>query len=43
MVECMLHVHVSGVIVQNFETKFFLRRGECKTQEILISGKIVKL
>ena len=33
MVECPLHMHVSDVIVQNFGTKFFLRRGECKTRE----------
>ena len=39
MVECMLHMHVSDVIVQNFGTKFVFRRGECKTREILISGK----
>ena len=25
-------------IVSNFGTKFLLRRGECKTQEITISG-----
>ena len=31
MVECKLHMHVSDVIVQNFETKFLLRRGEWKT------------
>ena len=32
------------VIVQNFETKFFLRRGECKTREnsnFLKKGKTV--
>ena len=33
MVEYTLHMHVSFVIVQNFGTKFFLRRGECKTRE----------
>ena len=33
MVEYTLHMHVSVVIVQNFGTKFFLRRGECKTRE----------
>ena len=33
MVECTLNVHVSDVIVQNFGTKFLLRRGECKTRE----------
>ena len=27
------------MIVQNFRTKFLLRRGECKTREILIFGK----
>ena len=27
------------MIVQNFGTKFLLRRGECKTREIPISGK----
>ena len=27
------------VIVLNFETKFLLRRGECKTREIPISEK----
>ena len=39
MVECMLHMHLSNVIVQNFRTKCLLRRGECKTCEISISGK----
>ena len=37
---CMLFV----VIVYNFETKFFLRRGECKTREnsnFLKNGKMV--
>ena len=33
MVECTLHMHVSDVIVQNFVTKFFLRRRDCKTRE----------
>ena len=33
MVLCTLHMHVSVVIVQNFGTKFLLRRGECKTRE----------
>ena len=33
MVEYTLHMHVSVVIVQNFGTKFFLRRGECKTRK----------
>ena len=42
MVECMLHMHVSDAIVQNFRTKFFLRKGECKTREILIYGKMAK-
>ena len=27
MVECMLHMHVSDVIVQNFRTKFLLKEG----------------
>ena len=27
------------VVVQNFGTKFLLRRGECKTREIPIFGK----
>ena len=39
-------MHVSVLIVQNFETKFLLRRGECKTREnsnILKKGKIVIL
>ena len=49
MVEYTLHMHVSVVIVQNFGTKFFLRRGECKIREnsnfwkkgkIIISVKI---
>ena len=31
------------VIVQNFGTKFLLRRGECKTREIPISGKREKI
>ena len=46
MVEYTLHMHVSVVIVQNFETKFFLRRGECKTREnfnFRKQGKIVIL
>ena len=38
----MLHMHVSDMIVQNFGMKFLLRRGECKTQEILIFGKMAK-
>ena len=38
MVECMLYRHVSDMIVLNFGTKFLLRRGECKTREIPISG-----
>ena len=42
MVECMLHMHVSDMIVQNFGTKFLLRRGECKTREIPIYGKRAK-
>ena len=42
MVECMLHMHVSDVIVQNFGMKFLFRRGECKTREILIPGKMAK-
>ena len=39
MVKCTLHIHVSDVIVLNFGTKFLLRREECKTREIPISGK----
>ena len=42
MEECMLHMHISDVIVLNFGTKFLLRRGECKTREIPISGKRAK-
>ena len=42
MVKCMLHMHVSDVIVQNFGTKFLLRSGECKTREIPIFGKMEK-
>ena len=42
MVECMLHMHVSDAIVQNFGTKFLLRKEECKTREIPISGKMAK-
>ena len=42
MVECTLHMHVSNVIDQNFGTKFLLRKGECKTREIPISGKMAK-
>ena len=38
MVECMLHMHVLIKIVSNFGTKFLLRRGECKTRGIAISG-----
>ena len=30
------------MIVQNFGTKFLLRRGECKTREIPIYGKMAK-
>ena len=44
MVKYTLHMHVSVVIVQNFGTKFFLRRGECKTREnsnFWKNGKIV--
>ena len=46
MVECTLHMHVSVVIVQNFGTKFLLRREECKTREISNlwkKGKIIIL
>ena len=43
MVECMLHMHMSDMIVLNFRTKFLLRRGECKTREISISGIRAKL
>ena len=46
MVEYTLHMHVSVVIVQNFETKFLLRRRECKTREnsnFWKNGKIVIL
>ena len=39
MVECSLHMYVSDVIVQNFGTKFLLRRGDCKTRENLIFSK----
>ena len=42
MVECTLHMHVSDLIVQNFGTKFLLRKGECKTRKIPIFGKMVK-
>ena len=42
MVECMLHMHMSDMIVQNFGTKFLLRRGECKTREIPIYGERAK-
>ena len=42
MVEFILHMHVSDVIVQNFGTKFLLRRGECKPREIPISRKMAK-
>ena len=38
MIECMLHMHMSDMIAWNFGTKFLLRRGECKTREIQISG-----
>ena len=31
------------MIVQNFGTKLLFRRGECKTREILISGKNGKI
>ena len=43
MIECALHMHVSDVIVLNFGTKFLLRKGECKTREISISGKKGKI
>ena len=33
MVECTLHMNVSDVIIQNFGTKFLIRRGECKIRE----------
>ena len=39
MVECRLHMYVSDVIVQNFGTKFFLKRGDCKTRENPIFSK----
>ena len=42
MVECTLHMHVSDVIVQNFRTKFLLRRGDCKTRENIILSKMEK-
>ena len=42
MVECTLHMHVSVVIVQNFGTKFLLRRGDCKTRENPIFSKRAK-
>ena len=38
MVECMLHMHVSDMIILNFRTKLILRREECNTREIPISG-----
>ena len=38
-VVCTLHMHVSDVIVQNFGTKFLLRRGDCKTRENPIFSK----
>ena len=44
MVLCTLHMHVSDLIVQNFRTKFLLRRDECKTRENSIfwkNGKII--
>ena len=31
------------MVVQNFGSKFLLRRGECKTREIPISGKKEKI
>ena len=40
-----LHIHVVGCVCEwNFGTKFFLRRGECKTREnsnFLKKGKII--
>ena len=42
MVECILHMHVSDMIVQNFRMKFLLRRGGCKTRKISISIKRAK-
>ena len=37
-----MHMHVSDCNLPEFGTKFLLRRGECKTREILISGKRAK-
>ena len=38
MVECMLHMHVFDKDRFEFRDEFLLRRGECKTREIPISG-----
>ena len=43
MVECTLHMQLSDVIVQNFGTKFLLRRGDCKTRQNPIFSKRAKL
>ena len=44
MVQCTLHMHVNDVIVQNFMTKFLLRKGDSMTREnpnFWKKGKIV--
>ena len=42
MIECALHMHVSDCDCPKFWDEIPLRRGECKTREIPISGKRVK-
>ena len=42
MVECTLHMHVLCCDCPEFWDEFLLRRGECKTREIPISGKMAK-
>ena len=38
MVECTLHMHVINCNCPEFRDEILLRRGECKTREISISG-----
>ena len=38
MIECTLHMQVHDYDSPEFREKFLLRRGECKTREIPISG-----
>ena len=42
MVECVLHMHVRDYDCPEFRDEIPLRREECKTREIPISGKRIK-